>query len=107
MNLIPKKNNIGVGLAIGTFIPIAGYLILMAIFSLLDDLGTFETVTATSTMFKERTLSICAIALNALFMRRYDKWRYTQTMRGIVMPTFVYIIIWIYYFKDIIFPYFS
>ena len=59
---------------------------------------------AMSTMFRERTLSICAIALNALFMKRYDKWRYTETMRGIVLPTFVYVIVWIIYFKDIILP---
>ncbi|MDG1297294.1 MAG: hypothetical protein P8P48_09155 [Saprospiraceae bacterium] len=104
MNLIPKKNNIGVGLAIGLITPVAGYLVLMSIFSLIDDSGSLDSVVSMSTMFRERTLSICAIALNALFMKRYDKWRYTETMRGIVLPTFVYVIIWIIYFKDIILP---
>ncbi len=104
MQIIPKKNHIGIGLLLGTFIPISGYLIMMGIFSLIDDSGALDSVQSMSTMFRERTLSICAIALNAIIMRRYDKWRYTQTMRGIVLPTFVFVVVWVFYFKDILFP---
>ena len=102
MKIFPKKNNIGLGLVFGIIVPALSYLLLMAIFSILDDSGLFDDVISMSKMFRERTLSIVAIAVNALFMKRYDKWRYTQTMRGIVLPTFIYVVVWIFYFKDII-----
>ena len=104
MKFLPKKNNIGLGLAFGFITPAASFLILMALFSVLDESGMFDDVVSMSKMFRERTLSIVSIAINALFMRRYDKWRCTQTMRGIVLPTFLYVVAWIIYFKDIIIP---
>lgn len=50
-------------------------------------------------MFRERTLSMISIGLNALLLNYYQKLRATETMRGIVVVTFLLIAIWLAVFS--------
>ena len=53
--------------------------------------------------FRRRTFAIVAIGLNSIPMNIAFKRKQTDTMRGIVIPTFVYVAAWLYVFGDYIF----
>ena len=103
MNILPKQNTIKTGVIIGILLPLTVLGILLGGFYLIDQSGILDNVMSMSPYFRERTLTLVAIASNAIPMNLYNKLRYTQTIRGIVFPTFLFIGIWLFYFSKIIF----
>jgi hypothetical protein len=92
-----QRNSLPLGLAIGILLPLAGFGILYLLYQGLDMLGVVSSE-GLSHNFRLRTIGIVAIALNALPMNRAFKKRLTQTMRGITIATFVFVVIWLVFF---------
>ena len=97
-----QKNSLVSGLLFGLLLPILGFGVLYGIFSLLESAGFLSDV-GFRPYFRERMISIVAIALNGMALNYYNKRRFTETMRGIVLVTFAMIVIWVILFKDVLF----
>ena len=68
----------------------------------LEQLG-FMSQEGFSPTFRRRTLSVVAICLNVIPLNLYNRYQMTESMRGIVFPTAIYVIAWIIYFGPYIF----
>ncbi len=91
------KNSILIGILLGLFIPFVGYAIFLSIFDGFEDMGFIKTG-ATSPSFRYRTSAILGITLNLIPFNIFNKRRWNDAMRGIVFPTFAYVVAWIIYF---------
>lgn len=101
--MLPKKNNNFLfGLALGTLIPIAAYFVFNFILVSLENAG-YASTAGFSPMFRERTTAIVAIGLNAVLMNYFHKRYMSNAQRGVVLPTFIFILGWLWFFKDIVF----
>ena len=49
-------------------------------------------------MFRERTTGIIAICCNMIPINAFQKRRFTHSMRGVVLATVLYVIVWVVYF---------
>ena len=96
------KNSFSLGLLIAIALPLLAIGIFYGIFEGLEALGWVSTE-GFRPMFRERTLSILAIGMNALALQFYQKRKATETMRGIVIPTTVWVVVWIFVFGRYIF----
>ncbi|MBR9919395.1 MAG: hypothetical protein GYB31_01055 [Bacteroidetes bacterium] len=90
-----KKNSFINGLILGILVPVIAYGILYFIFEMLENAGVMSAE-GFRPQFRERTTGIVAIAFNAILMNVFQKRRFTDSMRGVVLPTFVFVAIWMY-----------
>ncbi len=93
------RNEIWIGLIIGLILPILGYGILYGVFAFLDRADAVSDI-GLSEDFRLRTIGIVAIAINAIALNKFQKNRADQSMRGVVIVTFLYVLAWLYFFKD-------
>lgn len=97
-----NKNSIGIGIALGILLPIIAFGLLQLIFGQLEAMKILTDDTGFSPSFRKRTLSVVAICVNLLPLNRFQKRHMTQSMRGLVFATGVYVIIWLAYFGQYI-----
>lgn len=93
------RNEIWIGFLMGFIAPLLGFGALYGIFALLDQEGAVSDI-GLSKDFRLRTIGIVSIGLNAILMNRFQKNRATESMRGIVIITFVYVVVWLYFFRN-------
>ncbi|NUO00258.1 MAG: hypothetical protein HUU01_06535 [Saprospiraceae bacterium] len=96
------RNALWIGAVVGLVLPFVGYAVLLMIYEQLESFGWLKSA-GFSTDFRQRTIAIVAICLNLWPLNVYQKKRYTDTMRGIVFPTALYVIVWVVYFFGHIF----
>lgn len=89
-----SKNEIWAGLLIGIVLPIAGFMLLMQIFQLLEIKGAASGA-GLSENFRERTLAIVAIAFNLIPINLYRRRRWDRAIRGVVIATGVLALAWV------------
>lgn len=92
-----NKNSLTVGLAIAFLLPLTGFVILYFGYGQLEASGVVSE-RGFSNLFRERTSSIIAICLNIIPLNIFQRKRATESMRGVVLATGIYAIIWIIYF---------
>lgn len=93
-----KKNSFLAGLVVGIVLPLVAFALMYGLFEWIESMGAGKDNTLFSKDFRQRTLGIVAIGLNAIPMNIAFKKKQTQTMRGIVIPTFVFVVTWLLYF---------
>lgn len=91
-----KKNTILFGLIIGLAVPFAGYGIILMIYDWLDGVGAVE---ALSPEFRNRTPALFALCLNIIPFQYFKRRWMTQAMRGMIFPTLLYAVLWLFYFN--------
>jgi hypothetical protein len=91
------KDTLWFGLIVGVILPMLGFIALSFVFQYLDRAGAVSDI-GLGEDFRIRTTGIIAIALNAVALNRFYNRRETQTMRGIVIATFGYVVAWIIFF---------
>lgn len=96
------RNSIIIGLLIGFLLPFVGYAILLTTFEGLESMG-WVSAEGFSSNFRERTMAIVAIALNIYPLNTFLKRRFTNSMRGIVIATTVYVITWLVMYGSLFF----
>ena len=94
------KDALIVGLLIGLAIPFVGYATIQMIFEQIANLEFLNPETRT-VYFRERTIAILAVCLNLIPFQLFKKRRFEKTMQGILIATFIYVFIWIYYFANL------
>jgi hypothetical protein len=88
-----NRDALWVGVIVGLLVPFVGYAVLLMLYEQVEALGWIQ----------KGGLSIVAICLNLWPLNVYQKKRFTDSMRGIVLPTGLYVIIWVVYFFGHIF----
>ena len=92
-----KQNKIVVGLIAGIIIPFVAYAILDMIYDFGDEAGWFANSNISET-FRSRTKGLLAIATNLITINFFRRKRHDESMRGVVIATSVYILVWIIVF---------
>lgn len=87
------------GVVTGTIVPIITFLILYVIFAELSELGIISDE-GFSPDFRIRTLSLVGIGANVILVKYFQNRHAHQAVRGVIIPTFVFIIGWIVYFLN-------
>ena len=98
-----KENSFINGLIVGFLLPIAAYVVLTALMQGLDSVMGNADDPMFSSGFRRRTFALVAFGLNAIPMNLAFKKKQTDTMRGIVIPTSIFIALWLWYFGGYIF----
>ena len=96
------KNALPYGLSLGFLVPALVFGLLLGLFSLLSSTGA-ATDANFRPYFTERTSAIVAIGVNAILINQFYKRRKVDSMRGIVIATFVLVMAWLYFFAGYIF----
>ncbi len=96
-----NRNRVVTGILVGLLLPALGFILLYQIFNILEIKGAASGA-GFSPMFRERTLSIIAIALNLIPLNLFRKQRAEAAMRGIVIASFVLVVLWLVYFRSYI-----
>lgn len=96
------KNELKSGLIVGLALPLIGAALLFITYRILEATGWASQEGLTS-YFRFRTISLLAICLNIIPMRRFYGNRFAESMRGVVLATFIYGIIWIFLFRSQLF----
>ena len=92
--MLPKYDNLLLGLAVALLIAFVGYGLLLSGIDFLN--GAF----AYDLRFRPRSLALIAICINVLPMNWFKKRYYNKSMRGVVIGTFLLAIGWFFYFGD-------
>ncbi len=87
------KDNFWLGIAIGACLPVISYGILLTIVDFADE-QLLPPDAYISAQFRDRTLSVFAICLNLIPFHLYKKRYADNTMRGMVIPTVVFVGLW-------------
>lgn len=96
-----KYDRISAGALAGTVVPLFSFGLLYFLFEELTHLGILSGE-GFSQSFRVRTLSLLGIATNMILVRYFQNRFAYRAVRGVVFPTFLYIIIWIVYFSSIL-----
>ncbi len=91
------KNSLLVGILVGVLLPIIGYIIVFGVYELMEGLG-WVSDSGFRPKFRERTTGIIAIAFNAIALNFYQKKYLNDTVRGIVVTTALWVILWLVLF---------
>lgn len=92
-----EKNSLPLGILVGLLLPVLGFAVFYGIFELLDSANAVSDV-GFRPKFRERTSGIIAIALNVLPLNFYSKRKYHDSVRGVVVLTAAWVIVWLVLF---------
>lgn len=81
------------GFIVGIMVPIAAYGILLTVYDLL-----VETVLTGSQGFRERSLALFALCFNLLPFHYFRRRHMDNAMRGMIIPTMIYVVLWVYFY---------
>ena len=96
-----QYDKISVGILTGVLVPVVTFCILYVVFEELSQLDIISNE-GFSAGFRLRTLSLVSIGANVILVRYFQNRYAFQAVRGVVFPTFVFIIGWIIYFSSIL-----
>ncbi|MCB9284505.1 MAG: hypothetical protein H6563_10560 [Lewinellaceae bacterium] len=92
-----NRNSISHGLLIGLLIPLVISAGLFFLFKGLDQLNIASSI-GFRPLFRERTITLVGITCNAFVINRFNKKRFTESMRGVSIATLVYVVTWLIVF---------
>ena len=92
-----EKNSLPLGILIGLLVPILGFAVFYGIFELLDSANAVSD-TGFRPKFRERTCGILGIAMNVMALNYYSKRKYMDSVRGVVVLTTVWVVVWMILF---------
>ena len=99
--MLLKRNTILTGIILGILLPLAGFWIIKGLFVFFTNIGWFDP-NGFSESWRLRTISLLAICLNIFPFNWYRKNRFDESMRGLIFPTTLFVIIWVIRFQDAI-----
>ena len=97
MTTFLNNDSVWRGIVLGLLVPIITYAVLITIYTLLDSMGIFSDV-GFAEDFRVRTLALFAICANLFLMQRYRKSYQNETIRGILVASMIFVVIWFFFF---------
>ena len=92
-----SRNNFWIGLAVGICLPVMAYGVLLTLSDFVDE-SLLSADVSISRGFRERTLSLIAICCNLLPFHLFNRRYADQSMRGMILPTVLYVGVWFWMF---------
>lgn len=89
-----NRNNLWAGILWGLVVPFIAYAILLLAYDFADSQGWFAE-NSVSENFRARTIGILAISANLITINIFKRKRFEDSMRGIVIATAIYIMVWL------------
>ena len=96
-----KKDHFLTGFLVGIIWPVMVYGILLTIMDLLDSLDILSAHQLAQD-FHTRTLSLVAVGCNVFAMQYFNKKKWVNSMRGLIIPTLVFAVIWFIKFRHVL-----
>ena len=88
-----RTNSLVIGLAVGAVVPVLAYVLVESLLATLGTLGVTNPE-GDAIAFKQRTTALLAICANLLPFYRFNT-RFTEaTMRGVLIATAAYVVMW-------------
>ena len=97
------KDSILLGIIIGLAVPFIGYALVMIIFEQLAVAGLMEEGSASIASRRMRTVGLSAVCTLIIPINIYKNKRYVQTIRGISFPFLLYVGLWVYTYRELLF----
>ncbi len=98
-----EKNSIIFGILLGAVVPVLGFMFVELLFDVLTYFNLMEAVSPSSSNRRMRTLTLLALCFNLIPFNISKKYRWEETMRGMIIPTVIYAGAWIYMFREVLF----
>ncbi|MFZ1703262.1 MAG: hypothetical protein WAT79_02890 [Saprospiraceae bacterium] len=98
-----QKDSFIMGFVLGAICPVLGYMLIDFIFQLLTHYGLMEAVSVSTSGRRFRTVLLFSICCNLIPFQWSKKNRWDDTLRGIVIPTLIYVGFWLFKFYTEIF----
>lgn len=92
-----NQNKIIIGLVCGLIIPFVAYALILSVYDFGDAQGWFDGSSVSET-FRSRTQGLLAIAANLITINIFRRKRHEDSMRGVVIATSIYVLVWIIMF---------
>lgn len=90
--MVPRNDNILIGLAVSFIIPMIAYFLLL---QAQDFIGNSA---GRPIMFEQRTLALIAICLNVMPLNYFRKVYRNRSLRGLATGTMILALAWFYWF---------
>ncbi len=88
-----RQNSFVIGFAVGIVVPVLAYVLMDSLFATLASFGVVAP-DGDSISFKQRTTTLLSICANLLPFYRFNT-RFTEaTMRGVLVATGIWVILW-------------
>ncbi|MFZ1750029.1 MAG: hypothetical protein WAU01_07550 [Saprospiraceae bacterium] len=98
-----ERNSILTGFVIGCLFPVLGFVLVEFIFNTLTHYGLMAEVSASTAGRRFRTIALIALCTNLIPFNYAKNRKSDHTMRGIVFPTLIYVMAWLYKFAGDLF----
>jgi len=85
-----EKDSIVSGLLLGVLIPFVGFALFLELYD--------QLLENTDPNFRKRTSALLGICLNLIPFSIFNRKRFFNSMRGIMIPTVIYAFIWLFVF---------
>lgn len=93
-----EKNSFMMGIVLGAIVPVLGFVLVEFIFNTLVSVGWMQDASSSGADRRFRTILLLSI-ISVLVPFHYAKnRRWDETMRGIMIPTLIYVLAWVYKF---------
>ena len=99
---IMPKNKFITGFIIAALLPIIGFYFWQFVIETLGNSASGKGMGLTPT-WRIRTVYLLAICTNLIPFQIFSKRKEINSMRGVSLPTIIYVFIWVYYFRYILF----
>ena len=95
-----KTNSIWFGIVLGVCVPILGFALMQILFEQLAAFGLVDEASTSISSRRMRTLSLLGICCIIIPFEMARRNRWDHSLRGMVFPIVLYVLIWLYYFRD-------
>jgi hypothetical protein len=98
-----EKDSIWTGVVLGMIVPAVGLLLMTSIFNALVSAGVMSEAAGAGIARRDRLIALVAICFNLIPFHISKRNYWDKTMRGVVFPTLIYVIFWLYRFSPQLF----
>lgn len=102
-----EKNSFMLGFAVAAMAPILGFFAINGIFDMLANANIIEGASGYGMAQRERTIYLLSICIILIPFNIFNRKRWTDSMRGTVIPFLIYIGFWAYKYQDVLFSQFG
>ncbi len=98
-----EKDSFLTGFVVGCIIPVLGYMVITGIFDMLISAGVMDGATGMGMSNRARTVYLLSICTVLIPFNLFNRKRWTDSMRGIIIPTLLYIGFWVYKYYGVLY----
>lgn len=97
-----EKNSIITGLVLGATVPVLGFMLIEQLFDIMAQYGLVANASGAGLNRRMRTILLLAICTILIPFNWAKRNYHTETMRGMIFPTIIYVGYWVYKFAHIL-----